>query len=161
MSVWRPWKRRSAPIKTYDEDDWSYMNDAQPYFTDKQMFDSPWLAEFDLSSPKQLEKAKLIQSLENEAGEAFLVKRQSPLALNGSSAGGSHMILKLDHVPNLSELDQLLFGQFGGGVYNVYAQSRPKLLLISYTLPGEPKYPGRIMRMEDEQQRSGRISGLR
>ena len=26
-------------------------------------------------------------------------------------------------------------------MYNVHAQSRPKLLLISYTLHGEPKYP--------------------
>ena len=52
------------------------------------------------------------------------------------------MFLKLDHVPDFGELHQFLFGQCGGGVYNVYAQSRPKLLLISYTLPGEPKYPG-------------------
>ena len=119
----------------------TYLADDQPYFNDAEMLESPWLAMMDMDSPRQVEKAKLIRELENVPGQTFQVKRASLTAVNGSAKGSEHLVLQLDHVPDTEELEQLLLGLFGGGVYNLYAKSRPRAKLLSYTLPGDPKYP--------------------
>ena len=141
MSVWKPWARKPASYEADQESNSTYLTDDQPYFSDEQMLESPWLAMWDMRSPRQLEKAKLIRELEKVSGQSFLVKRASLTAVNGSAGGMEHLVLRLDHVPVIQELAPLLLGQYGGGVYNLYAKSRPRAKLHSYTLPGEPKYP--------------------
>ena len=142
MSIFNPltWRRKSYE---YDEEGTvSYLTEAQAP-TDEQYLESPWLAMLDMTNANHLKKARLIRDMENVIGQTFQIKRGAAPVVNSSGPGASsgHVVLQLDHVPDITELEQLLLGQFGGGSYNLYAKSKPNTLLLSYNLPGEPKYP--------------------
>ena len=142
MSIFNPltWRRKSYE---YDEEGTvSYLTEAQTP-TDEQYLESPWLAMLDMTNSNNLKKARLIRDMENVIGQTFQIKRGAAPVVDSTSPGASsgHVVLQLDHVPDVTELHELLLGQFGGGSYNLYAKSKPNTLLLSYKLPGEPKYP--------------------
>ena len=108
MSIRKPWTLMRTSYVADKGVKSAYPTDAQPYFNDEPFIESPWLAMMDMDSPRQVEKAKLIRELENVPGQTFQVKRASLTAVNGSARGSEHLVLQLDHVPDIEELERLL-----------------------------------------------------
>ena len=64
-----------------EESNSTFLTNAQPYFDDERMLESPWLAKMDMDSPRQVEKAKFIGELENVPGQTDLPHKYVPVLM--------------------------------------------------------------------------------
>lgn len=74
MPNWKPWTWGRNSYEDRGDEDAAYLIPTTG-LTDEQFLDSPCMAMFNLTSPRQYKQAILIQQMENIAGQSFRVKR--------------------------------------------------------------------------------------